>query len=230
MSAASPVIGICAARRAGALERLGRRGEPLAAHLHATSSPGRRAGGDPAARRRDRRATPARRCDLLDALILAGGADLDPAQLRAEPHARDDRTSAPSATASSSRWRARRSSATCRCSGICRGMQILNVARGGTLDQHLADRRTTHLPHPRRVRRPRGPARARARSRRARSAPSASTVRSHHHQGVERARRGARRQRLRRRGRGHRGDRAARSGCSRSASSGTPRRRTREPR
>jgi gamma-glutamyl-gamma-aminobutyrate hydrolase PuuD len=30
--------------------------------------------------------------------------------------------------------------------GICRGMQGMNVARGGTLHQHLPDHRQTHAP------------------------------------------------------------------------------------
>ena len=57
--------------------------------------------------------------------------------------------------------------------GICRGMQLLNVACGGTLDQHLADADAAPA-HAGPVLRPRGAARARARSPRGRSAPSAS--------------------------------------------------------
>ena len=53
--------------------------------------------------------------DLLDGLMLAGGADIDPGSYGARPH---PETAAPgrSATASSWRWRTPRSSATCRCS------------------------------------------------------------------------------------------------------------------
>ena len=46
---------------------------------------------------------------------------------------------APSATAASSRSCARRSSATCPVLAVCRGSQVLNVARGGDLVQHLPD-------------------------------------------------------------------------------------------
>ncbi len=54
--------------------------------------------------------------DRLDALMLAGGSDIDPADLRRRPASGDGRRPGPSATASSSRWRTGRSSATCRCS------------------------------------------------------------------------------------------------------------------
>ena len=53
--------------------------------------------------------------DLLDGLIITGGADVDPATYGAEPHP-ETRARSPSATRSRSRWRAGRWSATCRCS------------------------------------------------------------------------------------------------------------------
>lgn len=74
--------------------------------------------------------------DLLDALILAGGADLDPASYGAEPapetigyRAERDRFELALARRALARE--------LPTLGVCRGMQILNVARGGTLDQHL---------------------------------------------------------------------------------------------
>jgi putative glutamine amidotransferase len=76
--------------------------------------------------------------DLLDGLILAGGADIDPATYGEEPH---------SATAGTRRQRDDFEVALARRAlerdmpllGICRGMQLMNVARGGTLIQHLPD-------------------------------------------------------------------------------------------
>ena len=76
--------------------------------------------------------------DRVDGLILAGGADIDPASYGAEPHSQTRGT-----------WpdRDRFEIALARAAlerdtpllGICRGMQLLNVALGGTLDQHLPD-------------------------------------------------------------------------------------------
>ncbi len=76
--------------------------------------------------------------DLLDGLLLAGGADVDPSRYGATAHPetkgtvpdRDDFEIALSRAALGRRL---------PVLGICRGMQILNVARGGTLTQHLPD-------------------------------------------------------------------------------------------
>jgi len=76
--------------------------------------------------------------DLLDGLMLAGGTDVDPAAYGQQPH--------PSTTG----WVPERDVfelALARRAlerdlpllGVCRGMQVLNVARGGTLIQHLPD-------------------------------------------------------------------------------------------
>ena len=72
--------------------------------------------------------------------------------------------------------------------GICRGMQLLNVALGGTLDQHLPESLGGgDAPHRRRHLR-RAPRAARCRTRSPARAAGAEgfVVRSHHHQGVER--------------------------------------------
>ena len=76
--------------------------------------------------------------EAFDGLVLAGGGDVDPARFGAEPHHKQygldrhrdaieidlviaaDRAGVPTL-------------------GICRGAQVLNVAFGGTLHQHLAD-------------------------------------------------------------------------------------------
>ena len=76
--------------------------------------------------------------ELLDGLILSGGADIDPALYGAEREA---------TTAGFRRERdvfeldlAREAlEREVPLLGICRGMQMLNVACGGTLDQHLAE-------------------------------------------------------------------------------------------
>jgi putative glutamine amidotransferase len=76
--------------------------------------------------------------DGIDGLVLAGGADLDPASYGAEPDPN---------TVGTHPARDAFEIALCREAierdlpvlGICRGMQLLNVALGGTLIQHLPD-------------------------------------------------------------------------------------------
>lgn len=72
----------------------------------------------------------------LDALIIAGGADVDPARYAEEPH---ERTAG---------WREDRdawefallaAAGNLPVLGICRGMQVMAVQAGGRLDQHVPD-------------------------------------------------------------------------------------------
>ena len=74
----------------------------------------------------------------LDGLVVSGGADVDPHQYGEEPHPR---------TAS---WRTDRdawelalltsaAAANLPTLGVCRGMQVMAVAAGGTLEQHTPD-------------------------------------------------------------------------------------------
>jgi putative glutamine amidotransferase len=76
--------------------------------------------------------------DRIDGLMLTGGADLDPALYGEEPHpetqafqrGRDDFEIALTLRAIERDM---------PVLGICRGMQVLNVAHGGTLEQHLPE-------------------------------------------------------------------------------------------
>jgi putative glutamine amidotransferase len=121
--------------------------------------------------------------EMLDALILSGGADIDPGLYGAEPepetqvHHRDrDEFELALARAAFER--------DLPLLGICRGMQMLNVARGGTLEQHIAEsERHLHTPgefadHDVRLEPESLAATALGRERVA--------VRSHHHQGMGR--------------------------------------------
>ncbi len=76
--------------------------------------------------------------DLLDGLILAGGADVDPAAYGAEPHPMTTGT-VPERDAFEIALARRAFERNLPLLGICRGMQVMNVARGGTLIQHLPD-------------------------------------------------------------------------------------------
>ena len=77
--------------------------------------------------------------DLLDGLMLVGGADIDPASYGAEldPATVDP---VPERDAFEIALTRRALARGIPLLGICRGMQLLNVALGGTLHQHLPDR------------------------------------------------------------------------------------------
>jgi putative glutamine amidotransferase len=76
--------------------------------------------------------------DRLDALVLTGGGDIDPAAYGAARHPRTGSVSAERDRAELDLLAAALT-AGLPVLGICRGLQLLNVARGGTLHQHLAD-------------------------------------------------------------------------------------------
>jgi putative glutamine amidotransferase len=76
--------------------------------------------------------------DRIDGLVLAGGADVDPVAYGAERH-RCTTGTWPERDAAEIPLAARAVERDMPVLGICRGMQLLNVALGGTLIQHLPD-------------------------------------------------------------------------------------------
>jgi putative glutamine amidotransferase len=74
----------------------------------------------------------------LDGLVLAGGGDIDPAEFGAQPHPRAGGVRPDRDAAEFALVRAALASGL-PLLGICRGLQVLNVALGGTLHQHLPD-------------------------------------------------------------------------------------------
>jgi len=81
---------------------------------------------------------PDRLLDLLDGLLLAGGADMDPASYGQSPHPQTV-GAVPERDAFELALTRRALERRVPFLGVCRGMQVLNVARGGTLRQHLPD-------------------------------------------------------------------------------------------
>ena len=121
--------------------------------------------------------------DLLDGLVLAGGTDIDPSRYGAEPD--PETNSGYEGRDGFELALARRAlERDLPLLGICRGMQLLNVAAGGTLVQHLPDTaRHRHTPgvfgdHD--VSLEPGSLAASA------AGQERPLVKSHHHQGVER--------------------------------------------
>jgi putative glutamine amidotransferase len=76
--------------------------------------------------------------DLVDGLILAGGSDIDPASYGARPHPATSGTR-PERDRFEIALGTRALEREMPLLGICRGMQMLNVIQGGTLQQHIPD-------------------------------------------------------------------------------------------
>jgi putative glutamine amidotransferase len=131
-------------------------------------------------------AAPERWLDRIDALLVSGGSDIDPAIYGQAPHPetkaiRPDRDRFEIALARGALDRG------IPLLGVCRGMQVLNVACGGTLDQHIPERLGTEIHRPvpgswaeHDVRLESGSLAAQA------AGTEQLTVKSHHHQGVDR--------------------------------------------
>jgi putative glutamine amidotransferase len=121
--------------------------------------------------------------DRIDALLLAGGSDIDPASYGAEPQP-ETGTTWPERDAFELALTRGALDREMPVLGVCRGMQVLNVALGGTLVQHLDDAMHLHTwgafsDHD--VRLEPGSLAARATG-----GFERLSVRSHHHQGVDR--------------------------------------------
>jgi putative glutamine amidotransferase len=180
-----PLIGVCAAVEKASFGAWKDESAVLLPLSYARAIHG--AGGMMAMLPPDRRTTehPAELLDRLDALVLGGGADIDPESQDAEAHpetigTNPDRDRFEIALTLGALERGM------PLLGVCRGMQILNVACGGTLDQHLPDRlgHEHHRPVPgswaeHEVRIEPGSLAARA------AGAERLTVKSHHHQGVD---------------------------------------------
>jgi putative glutamine amidotransferase len=119
--------------------------------------------------------------DMLDALVLAGGSDLDPSAYGALPDPEVGPT-----TPERDRFELGLAHGAIERDmpllGICRGMELLNVACGGTLEQHIerldVHRHTRGVFGDHDVRLEPGSLAARA------VGAERATVKSHHHQGV----------------------------------------------
>ena len=123
--------------------------------------------------------------DLLDGLILAGGVDVGPQTYGADAHPQTD---APNEQRDAFELALTRRALErdIPVLGICRGMQVMNVAGGGTLHQHLPDlvghdehRHTPGVFNDHDVRLAEGSLAERA------AGEALHGTKSHHHQGVD---------------------------------------------
>jgi putative glutamine amidotransferase len=183
---ARPLIGVCAAIERASFGVWS--DEPATILPLSYSRAIHGAGGMMAMLPPDRRASedPGELLDRIDALVLGGGADIDPDSQGVEAHpetigTNPDRDRFEIALALGALERGM------PLLGVCRGMQVMNVACGGTLDQHIPDRlgHEIHRPVPgawaeHEVRIEPGSLAAEA------AGTERLTVKSHHHQGIDR--------------------------------------------
>jgi putative glutamine amidotransferase len=180
-----PLIGVCAAVENASYAAWKDEPAVLLPLSYARAIHG--AGGMMAMLPPDRLATddPDELLDRLDALVLGGGADIDAESQGAVAHPETVGTN-PDRDRFEIALARRALEREMPLLGVCRGMQILNVACGGTLDQHLPDRlgHERHRPVPgswaeHDVRIQPGSLAAQA------AGTEHLTVKSHHHQGVD---------------------------------------------
>jgi putative glutamine amidotransferase len=124
--------------------------------------------------------------DRIDALVLGGGADIDPENQGVEPHPETVGTN-PARDRFEMALGRRAVERGIPLLGVCRGMQVMNVAYGGSLVQHIPDRlgHERHRPVPgtwteHEVRIEPGSLAERV------AGGERLTVKSHHHQGIDR--------------------------------------------
>jgi putative glutamine amidotransferase len=122
--------------------------------------------------------------DALDGIVFSGGADLDPSMYGADAHPETD---VPQARRDAGELALLRSALErdMPVLAVCRGVQLLNVARGGDLVQHLPEQvgHSAHKETPGTF--SEHPVEVKEGSRLA-SVMSSSEVTSHHHQGLGR--------------------------------------------
>ena len=127
--------------------------------------------------------------DTLDGVVFSGGADVDPSLYGAEPHPETDTPQARRDAGELALLEAalERDMPTL---AICRGFQLLNIARGGDLVQHLPDEigSDEHKQAPGVF--AQHPVEVKEGTRLAAMVGARSEVTSHHHQGISRIGRG----------------------------------------
>lgn len=133
-----PLIGVCAGLEQA---RYGAWDEVVALVPRSYPDAVQRAGGIAVLLPPDGEATrtPAELLDRFDGLVVAGGTDVDASTHGADPHPETKNTNVDRDQFEIALTRAALEREM-PLLGVCRGMQVMNVAAGGTLEQHLPDR------------------------------------------------------------------------------------------